>query len=48
MSFKIWMQIEELDENGEHKGNATEDIEVGQYDDMKSAQEALDKIIEAA
>ena len=48
MSYKIWVQIEEIDDSGEHKSNITEDIEVGEYEDMKAAQAAMDKIIDAA
>lgn len=48
MSYKIWVQIEEVDDSGEHKSNVTEDVEVGQYDDMKAARAVMDKIIDAA
>lgn len=48
MSYKIWVQIEEVDNSGEHKRNMTEDIEVGEYDDFQSAKEAMDKIIDTA
>ena len=48
MSFKIWVQIEEVDDSGEHKNNITEDTEVGEYEDMAAARAAMDKIIDAA
>jgi len=48
MSFKIWVQIEEIDDSGEHKNNVTEDVEVGEYGTFKEAKKVLDKIIEIA
>lgn len=48
MSYKIWVQIEEVDESGEHIDNITPDVEVGEYDDMDAARAAMDEIIDAA
>jgi len=48
MSYKIWVQIEEIDDSGDHKNNATEDTEVGEYGTLEEAKKVLDKIIEVA
>jgi len=48
MPFKIWVQIEELDESGEHLDNVTQEVEVGEYEAVEAAQAAMDKIIDAA
>jgi len=48
MSFKIWVQIEEIDDSGNHKNNVTEDTEVGEYGNFDEAKKILDKIIEVA
>lgn len=48
MSFKIWVQIEEIDEEHDHYKNVTEPIEIGRYEELKAAKEAMDKIIDAA
>ena len=48
MSFKIWVQIEEIDDSGEHSLNVSEDVEVGEYGTVEEAKKVLDKIIEVA
>lgn len=48
MSYKIWVQIEEIDDTGEHKNNVTDDVEVGEYGSFDEAKKVMDKIIETA
>jgi len=48
MSYKIWVQIEEIDDSGEHKNNVMEDTEVGKYGSYEEAKAVMDKIINAA
>ncbi len=48
MSYKIWVQIEEIDDSGEHKNNVTEDVEVGEYGSFEQAKTVMDKIIDTA
>ena len=48
MSYKIWVQIEEVDDSGEHKANITEDVEVGEYGTFEQANAVMYKIIDTA
>jgi len=48
MSYKIWVQIEALDDFGNHSYNTTEEIEVGEYGTLDEAKNVLDKIIDTA
>ena len=48
MPYKIWLQIEEVDESNEHYENVTEPIEVSSYDELEDAKAAMDAIVETA
>ena len=48
MPYKIWLQIEEVDESNEHYENVTEPIEVSSYDELEDAKAAMDAIVDAA
>lgn len=48
MIYKIWVQIEEIDEDDDHYENVTEPIDVGRYEELEAAKAAMDKIINAA
>jgi len=48
MPYKIWLQIEEVDESNEHYENVTELIEVSSYDELEDAKAAMDAIVDAA
>jgi len=48
MVYKVWVQIEEIDEEANHYENVTEPVDVGRYDNLEEAKAVMDKIIAAA
>ena len=48
MVYKIWVQIEEVDDENDHYENVTEPIDVGVYEEPEAARAAMDKIVDAA
>ena len=46
--YKVWIQIEEVDEEKDHHENVTEPMCVGQYNSQKQAGKLLQVLIDKA
>ena len=44
MKYKVWIQIEEIDEEKDHYENITEPECIAEFDSLKDAEEYADKI----
>ncbi len=43
--FKIWLQIEQMDENGEPDSEPVDPIDVGEFHDLDDAEEFIDRVL---
>ena len=43
--FRIWLQVEELDEDGEPDGEPVDPIDVADFHDLDEAEEFIDRVV---
>ena len=43
--FRIWLQVEELDEDGEPAGEPVDPIDVADFEDLGAAEDLIDRIV---